>query len=146
MHCAHFVIQDLEKEGRDDLPDSCEIGVGRLSSDRLELIEGMRKFHYDLFGRHFRAKMACPSSSGYGAAIFGVLLKHRVITTYIEEHHRCFGLGGYFMAAVLAAASYSRIGFSTCLAVHVRRVRVPGGSVLHLEPVTIHPCWNLTGT
>ena len=30
----------------------------------------------------------------------------------IEEHHRCFGLGGHFMAAVLAAASYSRIGFS----------------------------------
>ena len=55
----------------------------------------------------------------------------------IEEHHRCFGLGGYFMAAVLAAASYSRIGFSTCLAVRARRVRVPGGSAFHLEPVTI---------
>ena len=41
------------------------------------------------------------------------------------------------MAAVLAAASYSRIGFSPCLAVHVRRVRVPGGSVFHLEPETV---------
>ena len=46
----------------------------------------------------------------------------------IEEHHRCFGLGGYFMATVLAAASYSRIGFSLHFAVRARRVRVPGGS------------------
>ena len=58
----------------------------------------------------------------------------------------CFRLGGYFMAAVLAAASNSKIGFSPCLAVRVRRVRVPGGSAFHLEPGTIHPCWNLTGT
>ena len=50
------------------------------------------------------------------------------------------------MAAVLAAASYSRIGFSPCLAVCARRVRVIGGSAFHLEPGTIHPCWNLTGT
>ena len=64
----------------------------------------------------------------------------------IEEHHRCFGLGGYFMAAVLAAASYSRISFSLCLAVRARRVRVPGGSVFHLKPGIIHPCWNLTCT
>ena len=55
----------------------------------------------------------------------------------IEEHHRCFGLGGYFMAAVLVAASYSRIGFSLYFAVRARRVRVPGGSKFHLEPVTI---------
>ena len=41
------------------------------------------------------------------------------------------------MADVLAAASYSRIGFSPCLAVRARRVRVPGGSVFHMEPVTI---------
>ena len=81
MHRAYFFIWDLEKEGRDDLPDYCEVGVGRLSGDRLELIEGMRKFHYDLFGRHFRAKMACPLSSGSVAAIFGVLLKHGIITT-----------------------------------------------------------------
>ena len=50
------------------------------------------------------------------------------------------------MASVLAAASYSMIGFSPCLSVRVRRVRVPGGSTSHLEPGTIHPCWNLTGT
>ena len=64
----------------------------------------------------------------------------------IEEHHRCFELGGYFMAAVLAAASYSRGGFSPYLAVSARRFMVPGGSTFHLEPGTIHPCWNLTGT
>ena len=52
-------------------------------------------------------------------------------------HHRCFGLDGYFIAAVLAAASFSRIGFSLHFAVHAWRVRVPGGSKLHLEPGTI---------
>ena len=44
----------------------------------------------------------------------------------------CFGLGGCFMDAVLAAASYSRIGSSICLAVRARRVRVPDGSAFHL--------------
>ena len=41
------------------------------------------------------------------------------------------------MAVVLAAASYSRIGFSPCLAVRTRRVRVPDGSESHLDPGTI---------
>ena len=41
------------------------------------------------------------------------------------------------MAAVLAADSYSRGGFSPCLAISARRVRVPGGSTFHLEPGTI---------
>ena len=50
------------------------------------------------------------------------------------------------MAAVLAAARYSRGGFSPCHDVSERRVRVPGGSTFHLEPGTIHPFWNLTGT
>ena len=49
------------------------------------------------------------------------------------------------MAAVLAAASYSRGGFSPCLAVSARRVMVPGEITFHLEPGTIYPCWNLTG-
>ena len=52
----------------------------------------------------------------------------------IEEHHRCFWLGGYFIAEVLAAASCSRIGFSLYFAVHARRVRVLGGSKFHLKP------------
>ena len=42
------------------------------------------------------------------------------------------------MATVLAAASYSRMGFSICLAVPARHGRVPGGSASHLEPGTIH--------
>ena len=42
------------------------------------------------------------------------------------------------MAAVLAAPSYSRIGFSLYFAVRARRVRVPGGSKFHLEPGTIY--------
>ena len=50
------------------------------------------------------------------------------------------------MDAGLAAASYSRIGLSLYIAVHARRVRVPGGSAFHVEPVTIHPFWNLTDT
>ena len=41
------------------------------------------------------------------------------------------------MDAVLAAASYSRIGFSLYFAVHARLVRIPGGSKFHLEPGTI---------
>ena len=41
------------------------------------------------------------------------------------------------MAAVLAVASYYRGGLSPCLAVSARRVMVPGGSMLHLEPGTI---------
>ena len=45
------------------------------------------------------------------------------------------------MAAVLAAASYSRIGFSIYFAVRTRRVRVPGGSKFHLEPGTIVSYW-----
>ena len=38
---------------------------------------------------------------------------------------------------MLAAAIYSRIGFSIYFAVRARRVRVPGGSKFHLEPGTI---------
>ena len=62
MHRARFVIQDLEKEGRDDLPDSCKVGVGQLSGDRLKLIEGMGEFCHDIFGRHSASKMVRPSS------------------------------------------------------------------------------------
>ena len=47
------------------------------------------------------------------------------------------------MAAVWAAARYSRGGLSLCLAISARRVMVPGVSTFHLEPGTIHPFWNL---
>ena len=73
MHRARFVIRDLEKEGRDDLPDSCEVGVGRLLGDRLELLEGMGEFCHNLFGRHcsrrWHVRRLCgqvpPSSGSY---------------------------------------------------------------------------------
>ena len=140
MDRACFVIRDLEEEGSDGLLKSCKVGVGRLSDDRLEVVKGVGEFRHDLFGRHSTSKMARPSSSGSDADIFEVIRKHKVITVvtnYIEEHKICFGLGGHFMAAVLAAASYYRIGFSPCLAVCARRVRVPCGSAFHLEPGTI---------
>ena len=41
------------------------------------------------------------------------------------------------MAAVLVAASYSRISFSLYVAVYAWRVRVPSGSKFHLELGTI---------
>ena len=47
------------------------------------------------------------------------------------------------MAAVLAAASYSRGVFSICLASSVRRVMVPGGSMFRLEPGTIDAIKNV---
>ena len=52
----------------------------------------------------------------------------------IEDHQICFRLGSYFMAAVWAAASYSRGGSSLCLSGSARHVMVPGGSKFHLEP------------
>ena len=45
------------------------------------------------------------------------------------------------MAAMLAAAIYSRIGFSIYFAVRARRVRFPGGSKFHMEPGTITGSW-----
>ena len=41
------------------------------------------------------------------------------------------------MAALLAVASYYRIGFSLYFDLRARRVRVPGGGKFHLEPGTI---------
>ena len=61
----------------------------------------------------------------------------------IEEHQRCFRLGGYFMATMWAVARYSRGGFSLCRAGSAWCVMVPGEITFHLETGTIHPCWNL---
>ena len=47
------------------------------------------------------------------------------------------------MADVWAVASYYRGSFSLCLAGSAIRVVVPGGSMFHLDPGTIHPYWNL---
>ena len=45
-------MRDLKEEMHDDLPDSCEVGVGRLPSDRLELLKRIGEFHHNLIGRH----------------------------------------------------------------------------------------------
>ena len=52
MHRSCFVVHDLEEEGRNDLPDSCEVGVERLPGDWLKLIERMREFCHNLLGPH----------------------------------------------------------------------------------------------
>ena len=57
-----FIIRDLEEEESDGLSKSCKVGVGRLSDNRLEVVEGVGKFCYDLFRRHSAPKMARPSS------------------------------------------------------------------------------------
>ena len=67
VHHGRFVIRDFEKEGRDNLPDSCEVRVGWLSGDWLKFIEVMGEFFHDLLGRHCGSKMVCPSSLGSGA-------------------------------------------------------------------------------
>ena len=59
------------------------------------------------------------------------------ITTNIEEHQIIFRLGSYFMAAVWAAASYSRGGFSLCHAGSAWRVMIPDLSTFNLESGTI---------
>ena len=65
----------------------------------------------------------------------------RVVPEYdsIEDHRICFRVGTYFMAAVLAAASYSRGGFILCLAGNARCVMVPGGNTFtwNLEQYTL---------
>ena len=72
MHRSRFVVPDLEGEGRDNLLDSCEVGVRRLPGDRLKFIERMSKFLHNLLGR-LCPKMACLLSPGSSAAVFEVL-------------------------------------------------------------------------
>ena len=60
MDRAHFDIRDMEEEGSDGLSKSCKVGVGRLSDDRLEVVEGVAEFRHDLFRRHSVPKMARP--------------------------------------------------------------------------------------
>ena len=58
VDCACFVIRDLKKERSDGLSDSCKVGVGRLSIDRLEVVKGMQEFCQNLFGSHSTLEMA----------------------------------------------------------------------------------------
>ena len=82
---------------------------------------------YELHLQQIIAADTMPSSQSSCSRISG--------SPAIEEHQRCFGLGSYFMAAVLAAASYSRGGFILYLADSARRV--PGSRWNLLPPETI---------
>ena len=63
MYSSRFVIWDLYQERRDGFLKSGDIGVGRLSCDRLKLVEHVGEFRHDLFWSHpAPAKMAGPSS------------------------------------------------------------------------------------
>ena len=78
MYCARFVIWDLHQDWRDGLPKSCQVGIGRLSGDRLEVIESVREFRHDIFWSHAApSKVAGLSSLGYGGAGVNSLGKHR---------------------------------------------------------------------
>ena len=35
MQCSRFVVNDLEEEMRNDLPNYCEVGVGQLPGNQL---------------------------------------------------------------------------------------------------------------
>ena len=59
---SRFVVRDLEEERSDGLSKSCEVGVRRLSNDRLEVVEGVGEFRDNLLGRHGAPKMARLSS------------------------------------------------------------------------------------
>ena len=62
MYCARLVIRDLQQERRNGLPKSCQVGIGRLSGDGIEVIESVREFCHDLFWSHpAPVKMAGPS-------------------------------------------------------------------------------------
>ena len=57
-----FVVQDLEEERSDGLLKSCEVGIGLLSNDWLEVVKGVGEFCHNLLGRHGAPKIARPSS------------------------------------------------------------------------------------
>ena len=60
---SRFVIRDLKEERSDGLSKSREVGVGRLSVDGLEVIEGVGEFRHNLLGSHADPeKIAGPSS------------------------------------------------------------------------------------
>ena len=63
MDRYRFVIRDLKEERSDVLSNYCEIGVGRLSDDRLKVVGGVGKFCHNLLrSRAAPAKMVRPLS------------------------------------------------------------------------------------
>ena len=60
---SRFVVRDLIEERSEGLLKSCEVGVGWLSIDRLEVVGGVGKFRHNILGSHAAPeKMAQPSS------------------------------------------------------------------------------------
>ena len=53
VHGSRFVVWESKEERRHNLPDSHEVGAGRLPGDRLELLNQIGKFNHDLIRRHF---------------------------------------------------------------------------------------------
>ena len=80
------------------LDESRKFTVGIIYVDLVLPLDSVREFRRDLFWSHpAREKMAGLSSGIYGGAGVVSLVKHRAfrrLTTYIEEHHIYFGLGG----------------------------------------------------
>ena len=58
MNRSCFVVRDMKEERSDGLSKYCEVGVGRLSDDRLEVFEGVGEFRHDLLRRHSAPKLA----------------------------------------------------------------------------------------
>ena len=59
---SRFVVRDLEEERSDGLSKSCQVGVGQLSDNRLEVVEGVGEFCHNLLWRHGAPQMLQPSS------------------------------------------------------------------------------------
>ena len=59
---SRLVVWDLEEERSDGLSKYCKLGVGWVSDDWLEVVEGVGEFRHNLLGRHGVSKMARPLS------------------------------------------------------------------------------------
>ena len=60
---SRFVVRDLEEERSYGLSKSCEVGIGRLSVNRIKVFEGVGEFCHNLLRSHAApAKMARPLS------------------------------------------------------------------------------------
>ena len=60
---SRFVIRDLKEERNYGLSKSCEVGVGRLSVNGLEVVEGVGEFRHNILGSNAAPeKVVKPSS------------------------------------------------------------------------------------
>ena len=78
MDRSRFVVRDLKEERSDGLSKSREVGVGRLSVDRIEVVEGVGGFCHNILRSHaVTAKMVRPSSCGSEGSGVESLGKHK---------------------------------------------------------------------